>query len=170
MFRKSALAIAAVGIAATVPLADPLNVADAATTAVRTTTTHAATNVAPEETFRLKNKSANECLDGNADYFLYPCNSGRFQQWQFQDAGQGKVRIYWDANRKCITSGFGFVDCNDRDAAKFTIEKVKLNYEFLKIRSVASGKCLTSDRSIVFGWTIKNESCSGDDHQLWIKQ
>lgn len=171
MFRKSALTIAAASIAATVPLIGPVAVADAVTVSPRSNSLHSEIGVAPEEVFALKNKDASECLDGNAKTFMWPCQGNRFQQWRFKSAGGDKVKLFWEENEKCLTRSYGFADCGNRDVSTFTLEKVQLNYEFLKIRNVATGKCLTTFwREEWDRWGFGSATCSSGHNQLWIKQ
>ncbi|MFJ9212644.1 RICIN domain-containing protein [Streptomyces sp. NPDC102264] len=171
MFRKAALAIAAASIAAVVPLIGSVGVADAVTVSPRSNSLHSGIGVAPDKIFALKNKEANECLDSNAELFIYSCNNSRVQKWGFTNAGGGKVSLYSEEAEKCITNSFRFVDCANRDVAKFTLENVNLNYNFIKIRNAATGRCLaTAWRPEWARWGVGSATCSGSHNQLWIKQ
>lgn len=169
MLRRMFFAVVAASSVAASLAAGPHSEADAATGAGRTAN-HAESKVAPEEFFALKNKHANECLDGNSLFHMYSCNRTRVQQWRFADAGEGKVFLVWKENNKCATSGFRFADCNSSDAAKYTLEKVQQTYEFLKIRDTTDGQCLGAQFRQGIGWGLLGESCHNTDRQLWLKQ
>ncbi|MET9977654.1 ricin-type beta-trefoil lectin domain protein [Streptomyces microflavus] len=171
MFRKWALTVATAGSVSAAMLAGPHFVADAATAPRHTTVPRAEGKAAaPQEFTALKNKDANECLDANAMFRMYSCNGARVQQWGFADAGEGKVFLVWKENNKCATTNFYFVDCNNNNAAKYTLEKVHQTYEFLKIRDNTDGKCLGAEYTPELGWGLTAQSCSNGDSRLWIKQ
>ncbi|MFJ6660576.1 hypothetical protein ACIQNG_30155 [Streptomyces sp. NPDC091377] len=171
MFRASALTMAVVSTAVAGPLIGSHSTANATTTSSRLVVVHAEPSAAPNEIFALKNKEANECLDSAAALFMYSCNKSRVQKWGFTNAGGGKVSLYSQEEGKCVTGGFRFVDCGNRDVATFTLEDVKLNYDFIKIRNTANGKCLSADwTAYMERWGLTDGKCSSSHRQLWIKQ
>ncbi|MFJ4918197.1 MULTISPECIES: hypothetical protein [unclassified Streptomyces] len=168
MFSKWVLTVAAASSLAAATLVGPQSMAQATTS--YTAVPRAEAKEAPQQFTALKNKYANECLDANADRRMYRCNGSRVQQWGFADAGEGKVFLVWKENNKCATTYFRFVDCGNSNAAKYTLEKIQREYEFLKIRDTADGECLGAEYNYPLGWLLTKQSCSSDESRLWIKQ
>ncbi|MEV7434127.1 RICIN domain-containing protein [Streptomyces griseoviridis] len=172
MLRTSALAVAA-AVAATASLIGPLSAADATTDTTTGRTETARPAVAPGEIFALKNKHANECLDGNASHKMWSCNGSQVQKWRFADAGQGKIRLVWNRSGECVYDWgeiwhVGLKNC--AGATSYTLER---SNEFYRFKNDRNGGCVGAltipGQWVGKTWYATVVRCSSDA-ALWIKQ